>query len=1352
MQPTNFVDLRDDNDAQPEGIVTRSILCGAKDIYNPSSCHLIEKSKNNLVERGTLEKKASQPETIQSNNIDGDQNNLTKRLLSWTLSSSCKELGLGSVSELNEYDDAPSHTSKTFYLVHNLDLESWRHTLIWTKNRLEKGKEIGREELMCSLFYVKGYVSSAQTCHKKMSRNICVPDGEALLNMRHLICKDHNCTLGTSSVVKLINTTRSISKNCSLNNVAESTRSEKDSELLTKADYILYISSILEMESILSPLKQSNTLSTKEKLQKFQGYHPRLSVSMKSGRLWKDLHNISESVIETFRSNGTIRFEPPVCQHHSCASITLGEKKENGRRHYNKDVGKEEQEISDHLCRIDADKSIVDSTATIKFNVYDFDETYDLQVIRSLLEKELSENSNALISQSLTGRNYGIGRSIYTVCMDGKDSIKKLRRLIFDEGKSENTVNHQLAIFNVVPKLSECFITPLRKEWYQMSTDECLELVPSVKNDLEINVLTYYEDCASIGKRTIINTAEGKTTDDFSSTSSPTYHYNDGEGMRGHHLGGERLNTSLVDDASATRQPDVIHNEKQADYLINLAQKPSDVDGIKIISNEKKRGKSNKSKNTITCHSGQKSLRENTLESNTAFDTVKNSYGTAENQGGDSLCTGNEMLKSTNARALELAAGDTMRGKKLFDDKKLESNEPDEADIGINGCMPYQRIDSKDTTDNHSRDVSDNVSKFDLSPMGLSLLAPLYGIEIPPLPNIGAQLTLKFCEAQYFISQSKKCFYDKKKGRNEAENYSAPCIEELLDFLPEYARVDNLARNLYRNFVDFQDCINDYANGTYPLSRREMDIILYFLVEDIDAYQLETTLITYRCVDANDTLFESVEKLRYHLDGKYAIYMNHVKKCVGRILSMEKEELKYDLSPSALAATRPISVQNDCIPQLLTIASTLEILESSEVDKFINEAKDVFGSKKRKRHKKHEQLEKEDNTRTCSTLPLSTQSLLDFLPEFSRVNSHARNLYRNFADSPDPIVTTKRDVLRLSRREMDIILYFLSEGEDHVECHKLLPYRKDSKLERLFQRVKKSNYLTDKRYVIYIDHVKKYVEEICSLEIKQVINEERAACNSLLKYDLSPKALTYTKPIYTEGDEYGHIPSLPHSRGKLDIMNFDQVDEFITKSREIFYNKDEANFRTEKNAQESEQIISHCMEPMMNLVPDYIDVAHVCNLYRNFADSPDPLRGGDDSLYYSRREFDIILYALSIEMDSSKCHRLLLPYRDAESIERIFRVVEPNRYHEKKKYLSYMSHVKKCVERILSIERAGQTFDGTLPKIETPSPKKLASLPKKKTRKKPTVHKASMELKAGIPKRKVESPKRRRVGRPRKTV
>ena len=73
----------------------------------------------------------------------------------------------------------------------------------------------------------------------------------------------------------------------------------------------------------------------------------------------------------------------------------------------------------------------------------------------------------------------------------------------------------------------------------------------------------------------------------------------------------------------------------------------------------------------------------------------------------------------------------------------------------------------------------------------------------------------------------------------------------------------------------------------------------------------------------------------------------------------------------------------------------------------------------------------------------------------------ARHLYRNFADSTDDLEVAlsletpdKPLRLRLSRREVDIMLYSVSKAQTAMDCHYLMPYRSRRKMLKVYESIR----------------------------------------------------------------------------------------------------------------------------------------------------------------------------------------------------------------------------------------------------------------------------------------------------------
>lgn len=93
-----------------------------------------------------------------------------------------------------------------------------------------------------------------------------------------------------------------------------------------------------------------------------------------------------------------------------------------------------------------------------------------------------------------------------------------------------------------------------------------------------------------------------------------------------------------------------------------------------------------------------------------------------------------------------------------------------------------------------------------------------------------------------------------------------------------------------------------------------------------------------------------------------------------------------------------------------------------------------------------------------------------------RHDRNLRNLYRNFID--EEMQDSSKAALNMTRREMDIILFYTLQKKSAQECREfLIPYRTINALRHAF-RVVKQQRCDDEKYSVYKEHVKKYVKEL----------------------------------------------------------------------------------------------------------------------------------------------------------------------------------------------------------------------------------------------------------------------------------
>ena len=92
------------------------------------------------------------------------------------------------------------------------------------------------------------------------------------------------------------------------------------------------------------------------------------------------------------------------------------------------------------------------------------------------------------------------------------------------------------------------------------------------------------------------------------------------------------------------------------------------------------------------------------------------------------------------------------------------------------------------------------------------------------------------------------------------------------------------------------------------------------------------------------------------------------------------------------------------------------------------------------------------------------------------------------------------------------------------------------------------------------------------------------------------------------------------------------------------------------------------------------------HLYRNFYGETDILENKTGAnLPLSRRERDIIVYCIAECMGAEFCQRFL-PYRDHDTIDKLYNAVKMQGCHENKEHVD---HVRRAVRRIFELEDAG---------------------------------------------------------------
>jgi len=160
-----------------------------------------------------------------------------------------------------------------------------------------------------------------------------------------------------------------------------------------------------------------------------------------------------------------------------------------------------------------------------------------------------------------------------------------------------------------------------------------------------------------------------------------------------------------------------------------------------------------------------------------------------------------------------------------------------------------------------------------------------------------------------------------------ARQLQSPTMNKLHSFLPKHCWLDeNQIRHLYRNFCDEKEISGDDKYARVNASRREVDIINYFIAEDKD-FRDCYLLMPYRNVVSVSKLYKFLKKKRFTkvVPG----YQEHIVEKVGNIFRLEST----DESPSEIKNGK-CSVEEGKDGNAETIP-TSEPTHRTDVDSFI---------------------------------------------------------------------------------------------------------------------------------------------------------------------------------------------------------------------------------------------------------------------------------------------------------------------------------------------------------------------------------------------------------------------------------
>ena len=208
-----------------------------------------------------------------------------------------------------------------------------------------------------------------------------------------------------------------------------------------------------------------------------------------------------------------------------------------------------------------------------------------------------------------------------------------------------------------------------------------------------------------------------------------------------------------------------------------------------------------------------------------------------------------------------------------------ENEDKDDALVVVSPVTP-QNDNQKIAEDISSRIsgvdfASTYTSLYDCSIDTLKTLCPLHqteggNIDIPPVPNWNGDIDKEMM-----------------KMIHDVENLSSstPMKEGDGNNSYFYFRHDRILRNFYRNFVD--EKVHNSSKTSLSMSRREMDIILFYIFQEKTAEDCRECLIPYRTKNSLRLAFREVKQQRFD-EKTYAIYNEHVNHYVKELETKER--------------------------------------------------------------------------------------------------------------------------------------------------------------------------------------------------------------------------------------------------------------------------------------------------------------------------------------------------------------------------------------------------------------------------------------------------------------------------------
>ncbi len=460
------------------------------------------------------------------------------------------------------------------------------------------------------------------------------------------------------------------------------------------------------------------------------------------------------------------------------------------------------------------------------FHVHEFSSSIDRKTSEGMLGKQRVEGIQTAIRRSARRRGAMPGVNLFSLETNKSDNLAQLRLRVYESSNSKSLSTHALSIFYFVEASKEGVMMELLGEWNERKIDEILASLPF------------------------------KVTDDPTITLV--------------------LNTQENEDQIKTSGERKERDDSLFDLLVNMA---TFSDKGETFTPKNGRGRRRREERGFAGTFLQSSFNAPppiTNENTPIAGKFEDKVSTIDLTGTSETCDLNEVvIDESNTENNSHSIGDN--GKVALDQDQCTEEKPPatETKVGLNVAS----------------EVSDT---FNVNPKMVSTIACIYNTTTEEWSNLSP---MQLCNASMgYENEHGKCPKVPEYAHNIL-NLTSDDVNQILErgkgdndddreSLKQQLLFSSEVRNLFRNFMDHPP-IN--SGNDLPISRREMDIILYSIKKEDNSSSKR--LIPYRSDRYLKYLFKILQETNIVFDSEYEGYMGHVASYVGKIDQLEEKRI-----------------------------------------------------------------------------------------------------------------------------------------------------------------------------------------------------------------------------------------------------------------------------------------------------------------------------------------------------------------------------------------------------------------------------------------------------------------------------